>query len=180
MNERPGVFADQIMTDYLGLSRRDVGTGLAAGGAAFLAAILVNLWNFVQTFRARGFDSASLAEYRMGVGGIIFLGIPITPVVALLVATVVWRVMMPDEPDPRYGAVAGVVSAVGSFLIFAALIGIIFSLSGISAGGLGEGVSEFLFFTALIALFGGVIVLPVITTIGATVGYGYEWYLARR
>jgi len=174
------VFADQNMTDYLGLSRREVGAGLAAGGAAFLAAVLVNLWNFVQTFRARGFDSASLAEYRTGVGEIIFLGMIVTPVVALLVAVVVWRVMMPDEPDPRYGAVAGVVSAIGSLFIFAALMGFMLSLSQVSAGGLSSGVSEFLFLTALIALFGGVIVLSVIAPIGATVGYGYEWYLTRR
>jgi hypothetical protein len=42
------------MTDYLSLSRRDVGAGLAAGGAAFLAAVLFIIWNFVQGFRPRG------------------------------------------------------------------------------------------------------------------------------
>jgi len=95
----------------------------------------------VQTFRARGFDSASIAEYRRG-SEIIFLGMIVTPVVALIVATVVWRVMMSDEPDPRYGAVAGVVSAVGSLFVFAALIGFMFSLSQVSAGELAGALSS--------------------------------------
>ncbi|MFD1687610.1 hypothetical protein [Halobellus litoreus] len=167
------------MTDYLGVSRRDVGAGLAAGGSALLFAVLVNLWNFFQTVRARGFDSASLAEYRRG-SEIIFLGMIVTPVVALVVATVVWRVMMPDEPEPVYGAIAGVVSALGSLFIFATLIGIIFSLSQLSAGALVGAVSEFIFITAVIALFGGIITLPIAAPLGAFVGYGYEWYFARR
>ena len=167
------------MADYLGLSRRDVGAGLAAGGSALLAAVLVNLWNFVQTFRTRGFDSASIAEYRRG-SEIVFLGMIVTPVVAVIVATVVWRVMMPDEPNPRYGAVAGVVSAVGSLLVFAASIGLMFSLSQFSAGALVDAVSEFVFITGLIAVFGAIVTLPLVAPIGAFVGYGYEWYLARR
>ena len=36
------------MTSYLGVFRRDVGAGLAAGGSALLGAVLINLWNFVQ------------------------------------------------------------------------------------------------------------------------------------
>ena len=48
------------------VSRRDVGAGLAAGGSGVLAAVLGNLWNFFQPFRARGFDAASIAEYRRG------------------------------------------------------------------------------------------------------------------
>jgi hypothetical protein len=149
------------VTDYLGVSRRDVGTGLAAGGSALLAAVLVNLWNFVQTFRARGFDSASLAEYRRG-------------------SEVVWRVMMTDEPDPVYGAIAGVVSAVGSLFVVAAVIGFMFSLSQVSAGALVGAVSEFVFITAVIALFGGIVTLPITAPLGAVVGYGYERYFARR
>jgi hypothetical protein len=167
------------MTDYLGVSRRDVGAGLAAGGSALLFAVLVNLWNFFQTFRARGFASASLAEYRRG-SEIVFLGMIVTPVVALIVATVIWRVMMPDEPEPIYGAIAGVVSALGSLVVFATLIGLMFSLSQFSAGALVGAVSEFIFITAVIALFGGLITLPIAGPLGALVGYGYEWYLARR
>ena len=164
------------MTDYLGVSRRDVGAGLATGGSALLGAVLVNLWNFFQTFRARGFDSASIVEYRRG-SEIIFLGMILAPVIAVFVGTVVWRVMMPDEPDPRYGAVAGVVSAFGSLFVFAASIGLVFSLSQISAGALVGAVSEFLFLTALIAVFGAAITAPVITPLGALVGYVYERYI---
>ena len=87
------------MTDHLGVSRRDIGAGLAGGGSALLGAILVNLWNFFQTFRAQGFDAASIAEYRRG-SEIIFLGMILAPVIAVFVGTVVWRVMMPDGPDP--------------------------------------------------------------------------------
>ena len=164
------------MSDYLGVSRRDVGAGIAAGGSALLGAVLINLWNFVQTFRARGFGSASIAEYRRG-SEIAFLGMIIAPVIAVFVGTVVWRVVVPDEPDPLYGAVAGVVSAFGSLFVFAASIGLVFSLSQASAGALVGAVSEFLFFTTLIAVFGGAITAPVIVPLGALVGYVYERFI---
>ena len=165
------------MTDYLGVSRRDVGAGLAGGGSALLGAVLINLWNFVQTFRARGFDSAGIAEYTQGVNLIVFFGVILAPVIAVFVGTVVWRVMIPDEPNPRYGAVAGVVSALGSLFVFAASIGLLMTLIEVSAGTLVGAVFEFLFLTALIAVFGGVITAPVIVPLGALVGYVYEWYI---
>jgi len=165
------------MTDYLGVSRRDVGAGLVTGGSALLGAALINLWNFFQTFRARGFDSASIAEYRRG-SEFFFLGMILAPVIAVFVGTAVWRVMMPDEPDPLYGAVAVVVSALGSLFVFAASIGLMLSLSQVSAGALGGALSDFLFFTALIAGFGGAITAPVITPLGALVGYVYERCIA--
>jgi hypothetical protein len=164
------------MTSYLGVSRRDVGAGLAAGGSALLGAVLINLWNFVQTLRARGFNSASLAEYRQG-SEIIFLGAIFAPIIAVFVGTVVWRVMMPDEPNPLYGAAAGVASAFGTLVVFAASIGFMFSLSEISTGPLVGAISEFLFLTVLIAVFGGLITAPVITLLGALMGYGYERYI---
>ena len=104
----------------------------------------------------------------------------VTPFIALIVATVVWRVMMPDGPEPVYGAIAGVGTAVGSLFIFAILIGLMVSLSQFSAGALVGAVSEFIFITAVIALFGGIITLPIAAPLGAFVGYGYEWYFARR
>jgi hypothetical protein len=103
----------------------------------------------------------------------------VTPFIALIVATVVWRGMMPDEPEPVYGAIAGVVSALGSLFIFATLIRLVFSLSQFSAGALLAGVSEFIFITAVIALFGGIITLPITAPLGACVGYGYEWYFPK-
>jgi hypothetical protein len=68
--------------------------------------------------------------------------------------------MIPEEPDPVYGAIAGVVSAVGSLFVFAASIGFVFSLCQVSAGGLGGAVSEFVFITGLVAIFGGIVTLP--------------------
>lgn len=165
------------MINYLGVSRRDVGAGLATGGSALLSAVLINLWAFVQTFRARGFDSASIAEYARGVNGIVFLGIILAPIIAVFVGTVVWRVVMPDEPNRLYGAAAGVVSAFGTLFVFAALIGFMFSLSEIFAGPRVGRISEFLFLTVLIAVFGGLITAPVITLLGVLVGYGYERYI---
>jgi hypothetical protein len=164
------------MTSDLGISRRDVGAGLAAGGSALLGAVLINLWNFVQTFRARGFNSVSLAEYRRG-SEIIFLGGIFAPIIAVFVGTVVWRVITPDEPNPLYGAAAGVVSAFGTLVVFAASIGSMFSLRRGFAGALAGTISELLFLTLLIVVFGGLIVAPIIVPLGAFVGYGYERYI---
>ena len=155
-----------MMDDYLGLSRRDVGAGLAAGGVAFLAAVLYILWNFVQGFRPRG-------------SPVLFLAMLVTPVVALLVATVVWRVTMPDEPNPVYGAVAGAGAAVVSIFIFTSVIGLMAAITESFAGTLGGSGSEFFSYAGAIALYGGIFTLPAVVPIGGSVGYGYEWYLAR-
>lgn len=61
--------------------------------------------------------------------------------------------------------------------MFAASIGFVFSLSEISADPLVGAISEFLFLTVLIAIFGGLITAPVITPLGVLVGYGYERYI---
>jgi hypothetical protein len=150
----------------MGLSQRDVRAGVAAGGSAFLAAVLHILWSVVP-----GFD--------LRVSPVLFLAMILTPVVALLVATVVWRVTMPDEPKPVYGALAGAFAAVVSLFIFTALIGLMASVTEFFAGSLGGSLSEFISFAAIIAVYGGLVTLPVIIPIGASVGYGYEWYLAR-
>ena len=97
----------------------------------------------------------------------------------MVVGTAVWRVTIPEEPDPVYGAIAGVVSAVGSLFVFAASTGFVFSLRQVSAGGLGGTVSEFVFITGLVAVFGGIVTNPLVAPLEAFVGYGYEWYLAR-
>jgi hypothetical protein len=51
------------------------------------------------------------------------------------------------------------------------------SLSQLSAGTLGGAVSEFVYVTAVIILFGAIIMAPVVAPLGALVGYGYEWYI---
>jgi hypothetical protein len=86
---------------------------------------------------------------------------------------------MPDEPKPVYGAIAGAFTAVVSIFIFTALIGLMASITESSAGTLGGSVSAFISFAAAIAVYGGLVTLPIIIPIGASVGYGYEWYLAR-
>jgi len=118
----------------------------------------------------------SLAEYRQG-SEILFFGGLFAPIIAVCVGTVVWRVMMPDEPNPRYGAAAGIASAFGTLVVFAALMGFLFALIELSAGPLVGAISEVLFLTILIAVFGGLITAPVITPLGAIEGYGYERYI---
>jgi hypothetical protein len=154
------------MNDYLGLSRRDVGAGLATAGAAYVAAALFALWNL---------PSGSVS----GGSPISTLGLLVTPVVALAVATVVWRVAMPDEPNPRYGAIAGAVSEAATVLIFTALIGITAVLLESPAGPPPDNtVFESISFVAFIVVWGALFTLPLIAPIVAFVGYGYEWYLA--
>ena len=155
------------MNDYLGLSRRDVGAGLATAGSAYVAAALFAIWNLLSGSGSRGSPIATL-------------GLIVTPVVALTIATVVWRVTMPDEPNPRYGAIAGAFSGAVSVLVFTILIGITASLIGSPLGPPPDRtVSEAIELVVVIVGFGLLFTLPFIAPIAATVGYGYEWYLAR-
>ena len=154
------------MTGYLGVSRRDVGAGLATAGAAFVGVSLFAIWNLLSGSGSRGSPIATL-------------GLIVTPVVALTVATVVWRVTMPDEPNPRYGAIAGAFSGAVSVLVFTILIGITAALIGAPLGPPpNRTVSEAIELVAVIVGFGLLFTLPLIAPIAASVGYGYEWYLA--
>ena len=156
------------MNGYLGLSRRDVGAGLAIAGAAYVAAALFALFNLL---------SGSVS----GGSPISTLGLIVTPVVALAVATVVWRVTMPDEPNPRYGAIAGAVSGAVSVLVFTILIGITAALLGSPPGPPPDRtIFEAIELVAFIVVWGALFTLPLIAPIAASVGYGYEWYLASR
>jgi hypothetical protein len=155
------------MNDYLGLSRRDVGAGLATAGSAYVGAALFAIFDLLSGSGSRGSPIATL-------------GMIVTPVVALTVATVVWRVTMPDEPSPRYGAIAGAFSGTVSVLVFTILIGITAALIGSPPGPPPDRtVSEAIELVAVIVGFGLLFTLPFIAPIAATAGYGYEWYLAR-
>ena len=101
----------------------------------------------------------------------------VAPVIAVFVGTVIWRVMMPDEPDPSYGVIAGAVTAARSLFVFAASIGLMVSMDQFSAGALVGGVSEFVFITTVITVFGGLIIAPVVTPLGALVGYSCERHI---
>jgi hypothetical protein len=103
----------------------------------------------------------------------------VTPFVALIVATVVWRVAMPAEPNPRYGAIASAVSGAVSVLVFTLLIGITAALIGPSFCPPPDRTGfEAIELVAVIVGFGLLFTLPLIVPIAASVGYGYEWYLA--
>lgn len=154
------------MSDYLGVSRRDVGAGLTAAASAFLGGVLSILWSFVRGFRPQG-------------SPVLFLAILVTPVVALFVTSVVWRVAMPDEPTPVYGALAGALAAAVSISIFTAFVGIVASVTEGSAVTLGGSVSEAISFATSFVVYGGLFTFPFVVPIGASVGYGYEWYVAR-
>ncbi|TQQ78389.1 hypothetical protein EGH24_14950 [Halonotius terrestris] len=154
------------MNGYLGLSRRDVGAGLATAGAAYVAAALFAIFNLLSGSGSRA-------------GPVPTLGMIVTPVVALIVATVVWRVTMPDEPNPRYGAIAGAVSGAVSVFVFTTLIAITAAVIGSPPGPPPDRtVSEAIELVAFIVGFGLLFTLPIIAPIAASVGYGYERNLA--
>jgi len=102
------------------------------------------------------------------------------PVIAACVSTVVWRVMLPDEPAPRTGALAGVVSAFGTLIVLGVLQGVLNSLEALLTGALGDVVSEFIIAFAVIALWGSLFSAILIVPLGVIGGYGYERYLAER
>gem|GEM_PF-1918615 len=163
--------------NYIGVSKRDISAGFVLGGSALLVAIMFNLWNFAQTFIALGFDSASIAEYRRLGNDIFLLAIIVAPVIAVFVATAVWRLMLPDEPAPDLGAIAGGVSAFGSLFGFAVIISFVGTLSRFPHATFGSPVSDFIFITVIITIFGGIVTLPIVAPVGGIVGYGYERYL---
>ncbi|RNJ26982.1 hypothetical protein [Halosegnis longus] len=153
------------MADSPVFSHRAVRAGFAAGGSAFLAVVGYLLWNVGQV----GLRGTPLA----------FLAVLVTPVITLSVATLVWRVGMPDEPTPVYGAIAGAATAAVSISLFRAFIGVLASITDGSASTLAGSVSEAISFAGSFAVYGGLFTLPVVVPLGALLGYGYEWYVAR-
>jgi hypothetical protein len=87
---------------------------------------------------------------------------------------------MPDEPNPRYDAIAGSVSGAVSMLVFTILIDVTATVFGSLLAPLPDTtVFEAIKLVAVIVGFGLLFTLPLIAPIAATVGYGYKWYSAR-
>lgn len=146
--------------------RRDVGAGLVIGTAALLANVLFYaVWSVLWGYNWFWILGPALV---------------LTPVTAVVTGTVVWRVVLSDDPTPLRGAGAGVVTAVLSLLGFALVFGVISALSDLFRGAPSDALTAFLFMAFSIFVFGGLLTVAIIVPIGAAVGYGYEWYLARR
>jgi len=165
-----------------GVSRRDVGAGLVAGAAALLANVLFHasmVARVVISNPATVFADPDVVWSTFQWGPLTALPLVVAPVAALVVGTVVWRWLVPDEPTPRRGAAAGVVTAFGSLVVVALVFGAIAGLAAIATAPF-DAVGELFFVTMLVFVFGTVFTASAIAPVGALVGYGYEWYLGRQ
>jgi len=166
-----------------GVSRRDVGAGLVAGVAALVANVLFHVYLVAQVVvsnPASVFADPDIVRSVFQWDSITVAALAVTPVVAVVAGTVVWRVVVPEAPMPRRGAVAGVVTAFLSLLGLALAFGGLAALSELPHGAPFVAVSAFLNITAIVFVFGSVLAGAVFAPVGAAVGYGYEWYLSRR
>ena len=162
---------NRALIDYLGVSRRDVGAGIVAGVAAVLVLVLFNGWVLGESNRPQGVIATTMF--------VNFSAFPV-PIIAVCVATVVWRVMLPDEPAPVRGALAGIVSALGTLIVLGVLQGVVNSLEVLLAGARSDVVSEFIATFAVIAFWGSLFSAILIVPLGVIGGYGYERFLAGR
>jgi len=160
----------------LGVSRRDVGAGVVAGVAALLANVLFHASMMARIALS---DPAGVWSY-LEWDPLFLYPLVVTPVVAVLVGTVVWRWLVPEAPTPGRGAVAGVVTAFASMLGVALAFGVPAGLSELSHGTPFGAVSTGLFFTGIVFVLGSFATGAIFAPVGAAVGYGYEWYLSRR
>jgi len=129
---------------YLGVSRRDAGAGIVAGGSALLGLFVFNRLVLGEDFRSQELSPIACFVYVSE--------FPV-PIIAVCVSTVVWRVM-PDEPAPRTGALAGIVSVFGTLIVLGVLQGVVSSLRSLFAGAPSDVVTEFTISFAVIALWG--------------------------
>ncbi|MDS0260812.1 hypothetical protein NDI56_15505 [Haloarcula sp. S1CR25-12] len=167
-----------LQRSRFGVSRRDVGAGLVAGVAALLANVLFHammVTRLVLSNPDRVFADPGIVWSTFQWDLLTVAPLVVTPLVAVVAGTVVWRWLVPDEPTPRRGAVAGVVTAFASLLVLAAVFGI---LAGVSAPS--DALGQFVLIASLVFFFGAVGTAAIIAPLGALVGYGYEWYLARQ
>ena len=132
----------------------------------------------------------SLLGYFRHDAGFIVSTVAVAPVPALVAGTLAWRWVVPAEPDPRRGAIAGVVTAFGALFGVALLFGGFsgaYELLRSSDGGVGGvllavpgAVGEFLALTAIVFVFGALLTWLIIAPLGALAGWGYERARARR
>jgi cytochrome b561 len=114
----------------------------------------------------------------MIVTGTVALGVPgavVTPLVGYALARIVWRRVMPDDPHPAYGALAGALCAAGALVVFISGLAVVVFLTESSNGsvaGVWEAVVTFLGYGALFTF-------PFALPIGAFAGYSQEKELAR-
>lgn len=104
-------------------SRRDVGAGVLAAGAATVVALLCfpGLWALELLYAGL---PRTTELYFFGYVGFAFYAVALAPIVALVSGTAVWRWTVPSSSSPKRGAMAGVASALATVL----LVPLLFSL----------------------------------------------------
>ena len=91
-------------------SRRDLGGGIAMAATGLLATVLWYGGTGLLIATGTGSDTAG---FFFGVG-LFFL--PLSILSAFLIGTLLWRQLAPTEHDPRYGALFGGITALGSLV----------------------------------------------------------------
>lgn len=170
----------------LDIARRDAGAGIVAAATAFVGALLYHGWALLYQpgpvdVERYVFETPSLAVFTVVVG----------PVVASVVGALVWRSYVPAEPRGKAGAIAGVLTAFGTLLGLATVLGVLAS-GGAAASAVGtagvvsplfvvvEAVGTFSNIVFVVVVFGSLLAGPIITPLGALVGWGYERIRATR
>ena len=106
-----------------GVSRPEVGAGIVAAAAALVASVMYipGLWVLDALFPA---VPHTTELYFFLYTGFIFYALLVAPFVAMVLGTAVWRWMTVPTSSPRRGALAGIVTALGTMLV----VPILFSL----------------------------------------------------
>jgi hypothetical protein len=158
---------------------------MTAAVVATVGALLVHGYYWLSSVVGGG----SLLGYFRHDAGFIVSTVAVAPVPALVAGTLAWRWVVPAEPDPRRGAIAGVVTALGALLGVALLFGAFtggYELVRSSDEGvvgvllaLPGALGDFLALTAIVFVFGALITGSIIVPLGALAGWGYERTRAR-
>jgi hypothetical protein len=158
-----------------GVSRHEVGAGAVAAAATVVTSVIyvASLWAFVPAVEV----PFSVELYMLGYTGFVFFALFISPPVGFVVGTAVWQRTLSLMSNPRRGAFAGVVTALGTVLAVPILFGLLLAtreLLGVTPALFTSPVDAFVITTQGGVIYWSLFTSVILVPLGALVGWAYQ------
>lgn len=157
------------------ISRHKVGAGSVVAAATVVTSVIysVILWAFVPTVEV----PFNVEIYMLGYTGFVFFALFVTPLVGFVVGTAVWQWTLSSTSNPRRGALAGAVTALGTVLAVSILFSLLLAtreLLGVIPALFASPVDAFVITTQGVVVYWGLFTSVMLVPLCALVGWVYQ------
>jgi hypothetical protein len=157
------------------LSRHEVGAGAFVAAATVVTSAIysISLWTSVPAAEV----PFSVERYMLGYTGFVFFALFVAPLVGFVVGTAVWQWTLSSTSNPCRGALAGIVTALGTVLAVSVLFSLLLAtreLLGVTPALFVSPVDAFVITMQGAVIYWGLFTSVILVPLCALVGWAYQ------